>query len=251
LPDTGDDVEIRIFHDGPGPPYLSGDNIPYTRLFDHWTLGAARRRVLRPYQLDFKALAAAADVVELVRGHGWQYAGFVAKLMTSSIGAAEAYEIWAKLPIEERLTTPDVRQDSNAGLQSNIFQAFPDATSDTWDEIRAMVQRHIGFESRLFVVKRTSRVHERSPKIDGLPDKEREYRVAGVDSRGKRVLQRVLGNREESYSGYFGDSSSDGRLDPTSLPEATWRGFAAIHAMLHQRATNAIAAGGLDRALAS
>jgi hypothetical protein len=254
LPDTVDDLEFRIIHDGPGPPYLSGDNIRYTRLFDHWTIGAARPgRVLRPYRLDFKALAAAADMADKVAGHGWEYAAFVAKLMTSSKSAAEAYEIWMKLPVDKRSEAPDSRRvaERPAGFQTTMFQAFPEASSEAAGEIRRVVKRHIDFETHLFVVKRTSRVHERSPKIPGLPDKEREYRVAGINSRGRRVLQRVLGNREESYYGYFGEYSRDGRLDPASLPQATWDGFSVIHAMLHQRTVNAIAAGGLDRAIAS
>jgi len=254
LPDNADAIELRIIHDGPGPPYLSGDNIRYIRLFDHWTIGAARRgRALRPYRLDFKALAAAADVAELASGHGWEYAAFVAKLMTSSQSAAEAYEIWMKLPVDKRSEAPESRHRAGppAGFQTNMFQAFPETSSEAGDEIRRVVKRHIDFETSLFVVKRTSRVHERSPKIPALPDKEREYRVAGINSRGKRVLQRVLGNHEESYYGYFGEYSRDGRLDPASLPQATWDGFSAIHAMLHQRAVNAIAGGGLDKALAS
>jgi hypothetical protein len=192
-------------------------------------------------------------VASLVRGQGWQYAAFVGKLMTSSHSAAQAYEVWMKLPVDERSDAPDSRRvaEPPAGFQTNMFQAFPQTSSESGDEIRRVVQRHVGFESSLFVVKRTSKVHERSPKIAGLPDKEREYRVAGINGRGKQVLQRVLGDHEESYYGYFGEHSRDARIDPASLPEATWKGFTAIHAILHQRAVDAIAAGGLDRAIAS
>jgi hypothetical protein len=259
LPEPGGEIELSIVNDGrqysvrPGF-YLFGDNVRYQPLFDHWTVAAIRRgRQLRPYRLDFKTLAAAANVADKVAGGGWQYAAFVAKLMTSSKRAMEAYETWMQIPVEERSKNPELRRvvEPEPDFQRNMFQAFPEESSDTWDEVRRVVRRHVSFESRLFVVKRMSKVHERSPKIPELPDREYEYRVAGINSGGRKVLQRVRGDRHESYYGYFGEYPKAGKLDPASLNEATWQGFSAMHTMLHQRAVDAIVAGGLDRAIAS
>jgi hypothetical protein len=248
--DPGDRVELRFIHDGPGS-YLFGDDVRYRRLFDHWTVGAVTTgRQLRPYRLDFKKLAATADVADLVHRSGWQYAAFVAKIMTSSKSAMDAYEVLLHLPFEERSKAPEVKPEAHEGFPTNMFQGFPEEQSEAWDEIRRVVGRHISFESKLFVVKSTRTLHERTPKIDGLPDHEREYRVAGIDSKGRRVLQAVLGDREESYYGFFGDFPKDGRRDPATLREATWQGLSAMHQMLHTRTVNAIASGALDRAIA-